>query len=160
MLYLNKDNFVLKGQESNLNITHLKNLKGIDFGDCPYILRTQYKVNDIYDQMSEESKNKFINNLAEPLDSSACENQKITIVSKPPLETLYYFQSIKKFQPFYQAVKEDIEIFNDHSKYYKDFCYPFIVLNKYDLTLNQRREFLQEYKENWALLDSNMPASD
>ncbi len=29
-----------------------------------------------------------------------------------------------------------------------------------DLTAKGKKEFLQEYKENWALLDSNMPVSD
>ena len=153
--YLNKGNFTLKGQESYLQITQLTKLKEIDFGDCPFILRTQYKVhnlNDIYVKMIEFEvdrnrmiKYSFINNLNEPLNANACENQTITIVSNPPLETLYYFQGNEKFKSFYQNVEEDIELFNEHSRFYKDYCYPFTVIDKYDLTLIERRKFLKEY---------------
>jgi len=149
--YLNKDNYTLKGQDSNLTLTHIKNLKGFDFGDCPYILRTQYKVNDIYVKMIQfeigGKKNihyNFIDNLSQPLNVSDCENQKVTILSNPPKETLYYFTGIEKFQSFYQNVKENIELFNIHSKFYNEYCLPVSVLDKYDLTLDQRREFLKE----------------
>ena len=151
--FLMKKNYELKGQNSNLQIIKVENLTGIDFGECPYILRAQYKTNIMVKFIEVEIRgNKNIsytfldgNDMLKPLDSSACENQKITIISNPPLETLYYLEGIKFFQPFFQIVKEGKELFNEYSDFYQDYCYPFTILNQYDLTLKQRREILERY---------------
>ena len=171
--YLMRNNFVLEGENSNLRISKVENLTGIDFGECPFILRAQYKTDVMAKVIEFEFKGKRIvnytfldaNNMLKPLNSSACENQRITILSQPPYETLYYFQDVIKFQPFYQIVKEGQKLFDEYSDFYQDFCYPVSVLDQYDLTLKQRREFLanknlsfcgkdcQYEGENWMTLE-------
>ena len=85
--YLMKNNYVLKGQDSNLQIGKVENLTDIDFGECPYILRTQYQTNVLvrFIEVEIRGKNKISytfldgNDMLKPLDSSSCQNQKISV---------------------------------------------------------------------------------
>ena len=150
--YLSKFKFEIEGQNSKMKIAKLNNFTDVDFGECPYILRTQFKINDIYVKYVEFEMSdrkhinyQFIDNMYQPLNSSACENQKVTIIEHPPKESLYYFKNIERFQSFYEHAKEGIQIFNEYSKFYNDYCIPYEVLNQFDLTLEYRRGFLTEY---------------
>ena len=159
--FLLKSNYVLKVQNGKRLIGKVVKLKGIDFEDCPYILRTPIKINKTVKYVEVQiRKNTNIsytfldgNDMLKPLDSSACKNQKITIINKPPLETLYLFKDIEKFQPFYQLVKEGKEIYNHYTNFSQDYCYPFVVLDKYDLTLKERRKFLKS--KNFSICEND-----
>ena len=117
-------------------IENLKILKFLIFIDY-------YYSEDIW---TEKIKKIFKDNFDKIYKKNFTQNQafksKITIISNPPLETLYYLEGIKFFQPFFQIVKEGKELFNEYSDFYQDYCYPFTILNQYDLTLKQRRLFL------------------
>ena len=82
------------------------------------------------------------NDLETPLDFSPCKNQTIKIIS-PPLNEIN-FESIKEFKKLIKIIKDNIELYNAFSPLYTDYCYPLSVLDKYDLILNDRREYIKE----------------
>jgi len=160
--FIKEKNIKIEGLNSVLRIGLEENIKkqddsnvGIDFGDCPQIIRTKYgikKSNEIiYKVIDLPFKGRRLladkyylydsDNLETPLNLSVCENQKITIVS-PPLNYLDYFENIEEVNMWYDLYKDGYDIFDEYSPIYIDPCFPISILDKYDLTLRDRREFI------------------
>jgi len=158
--FIKEQNIKIEGLNSVLQIGLEENMKnqndsniGIDFGDCPRIIRTKYKIkednNIIYKVIDFQYKGRRLtkyylydtDNLETPLDLSVCENQTVTIVS-PPLNYLDYFENIDGINTWYNLYKDGYNIFNTYSPIYTDPCIPLSILDKYDLTLRDRREFI------------------
>ena len=112
--FIKEQNLKIEGLNSVLQIGLEENIKkqedsniGIDFGDCPKIIRTKYEIKEdnkiIYKVIDLPYKGRRLlahkyylydtDNLETPLDLSVCENQTVTIVS-PPLNFLDYFENI------------------------------------------------------------------
>ena len=164
--YLTKNKIQIKGIKSNLQIGYSENLKkpddsniGIDFGDCPYILRTRVEVkrpeqfDNLYKVIDLEMNGTTIVNysvhntydLTTPVNLSVCENQTVTIVS-PPYDYLDYFEDAEMFEGYAEIVREGLDVFNAYSPLYTDPCFPLTMLNKYDLTLRDRRNYIGNRK--------------
>jgi len=163
--FIKEQNFKIEGLNSVLQIGLEENIKkqddsntGYDFGDCPKIIRTKYGIKDdnniIYKVIDFSFKGKRLtkyyvydtNNLETPLDLSVCENQTVTIVS-PPLNYLDNFENIEEVNMWYNLYKDGYNIFDSYSNIYTDPCIPISILNKYDLTLRDRKEIIA--KKNW-----------
>ena len=50
-------------------------------------------------------------------------------------------------------MKEGKEIYNHYTNFSQDYCYPFVVLDKYDLTLKERRKFLKS--KNFSICEND-----
>ena len=156
--FLRKNKIKIKGINSNLQIGLEDNLKnpddsdiGVDLGDCPEKLRIKYEIknaDDIIYKVYEITLNGTkivkwnaynIEDLEKPLDLSPCQNQKIKILS-PPLKN--YFEDYEEFQKFNKIIKDGINIYDAYSPIYNNSCIPLTVLDKYDMTLNDRREYI------------------
>ena len=157
----NKNKIKIEGLDSNVLFGPKDNLKnpndvdiGVDLGDCPEIVRLKYDIKNIICKVVDLTIDgtKIIDfelydtdNLETPLNKSYCENQTITIIS-PPYDYLDYFENIEEFEVYFQLMKEGIDIFNAYSPIYNDPCFPLSVLNKYDVTLRDRRNFISKKK--------------
>ena len=161
---LRKRKIKIEGINSNLLIGTENNLKlqqdsdiGIDFGKCPEKLRFSFGIqnnNELVYKVFEVIINgtKIINydaydtdNLETPLNFKPCEGEKITIIN-PPLND--NFENSEEFSEIINILKDNIEIYNASSPIYNNICYPLSVLNKYDLILRDRREYIEKKKIN------------
>jgi len=133
--------------------------KTINLGECPHLLRINLNIKEseqnlLYQSIdlkfNDTSKSiRFYNSefMDKPKNISYCENQNIT-----------YLHSIKDALPYiigniygndkeiFQLIKQGLEIFNAYSPIYNDPCYSLSILNKYDLTLNDRRQDMIKLK--------------
>ena len=158
--FFTKNKIKIEGLDSNLIIGLKDNLKnpddttiGVDLGNCPEIVRIKYGIksasNIIYKVVDLTfNGTRYVDfdlyntdDLETPLNKSYCENQTIKIIN-PPLDFLDNFENIEELETFFQIMKEGIDIFNAYSPIYNDPCFPLSVLNKYDLTLRDRRNFI------------------
>ena len=159
---LSRNNYVLEEKDSEIRIVPSENFNNFnqssednDFEECPYLLRTKYKMkikNNLvvkvieFELMGKHHFNYHIydtDNLFEPVTSSVCENKTVYVLSKPPLGFLYFLKAIKEFKLFFLFVEEWINKFNQSSNFSQEFCYKSAVLNKYDFTLKQLREYFK-----------------
>ena len=138
---------ILKNQNQNESDVEL------DFGECLEILRINYSI--------KENENTFlyktlelkingtrvvnyniydVNDVSNPLDLSSCKNKKITYVI--PFNPLDYFENNEEIEYWLSLIKDGNNIFDSYSSIYNDICFPLTLLNKYDLTLRERRELI------------------
>ena len=89
------------------------------------------------------------NYLKTPLNYEPCEGEKIKIIN-PPLSN-YDYGNPEELSKIIKILNDDIEIYNAYSPLYTDPCYPLSILNKYDLILNDRREYIN--KKNITLCE-------
>ena len=167
--FIKEQNIKIEGLNSVLQIGLEENIKkqddsniGIDFGDCPKIIRTKYGIkednNIIYKVIDFSFEGRRLtkyylydtDNLETPLNLSFCENQTVTIVS-PPLNYLDYFENVEGINTWYNLYRDGYNIFDTYSPIYTDPCIPISILNKYDLTLRDRREYI---------IKKNLPACE
>ena len=172
--FIEEQNIKIEGLNSVLKIGLEENIKkqdnsdiGIDFGDCPKIIRTKYEIKEnnkiIYKVIDLKYEGRRLtnykiyntDNLETPLDLSVCENQTVTIVS-PPLNYLDYFENYEELEMWYNLYKDGYDIFDGYSSIYSDPCFPLSILNKYDLTLRDRREFIDKKNYLYVKMDVNM----
>ena len=161
----------IEGINSNLQIGSEENLKiqngsdiGIDFGKCPEKIRFNFGIqnndNDILYKVFEVTINntKIIrykayetDNLENPIELSLCEGETVKIINSPELNE--NFENAEEFLKIINILKEGIEIYNAYSPIYTDYCYPLSVLDKYDLILRDRREYID--KKNIPLCEKD-----
>ena len=158
--YVNRYKIKIKGYNTNIQIGSEENLKnpddtdiGIDLGDCPDIIRTKFEMkhnNEIIYKVVDFTFNgrKYVDyylydtdDLETPLNLSSCENQNITIVSSPQ-EYLDSFENFEEYKNYFELLKDGKDIYDIFSPLYTDICYPLPILNKYDLTLADRRNYI------------------
>ena len=157
----------LEGIDSKLQIGTENNIKkqngfdiGIDFGNCPDIIRFNYgiqqneeliyKICELEINGTKIIKKDFYdpNNLKRPLSLEPCEGQKFKIINPPKNN---YNEILEQFPEVINIINDNIELFNAFSPIYTDPCYPIPILDKYDLILEDRRDFINEFKNKYAV---------
>ena len=161
--YLKNNTIQVKGNNSNLQFGIEENMKkanylniGIDFGNCIENILSNYSINNINDLILKVLELFFnetrivkyyfynIKDLNNPLDLLYCKDQIITIFS-PPINSTEYFQK-DEFNEWYEFLKLGKDILNPYSRIYTDPCFSFSILDKVDLTLTYRREYISKMK--------------
>ena len=126
-------------------------LKTINLGECPHLLRANlniigpeqsllYKIIDFkYDDTNNSIR--FYNSeyLDKPKNISYCENENITYITSYE-DALPYLKYSKYENIVLTFIEQGLDIFNAYSPIYNDPCYPLSIINKFDLTLNDRRK--------------------
>ena len=161
---LSKKKIKIKGINSTLQIGYADFLKAndikdvsIDFGDCPQRItfnitsvdnkefKPTIKVVDLVVNNTRLIHYDFYDSkdFMKPLDITPCKNEIITIVS-PNLNNslLDYLKNFKQYPIIMQLIKDGSTTYDIYSHLYNDSCFSLSELDKYDLTLNERRDYL------------------
>ena len=135
------------------NDTIKKDLETINLGKCANLLRVNLDIinpeqNLLYQSIDlkfEDDSNRITFYSSEFLDKpkniSYCENQNIT-----------HIRSIEDFEKYINKSKHrdfinhyynmGLDMFNAHSPIYNDPCYPLTTIDKLDMTLKERIEYM------------------
>ena len=158
-------NIEIMGTESNIQIglffnTSNEYYRKIDFGNCPEILRLHLNISQpeelmfkIIDFKTIRYGNKIeyefyrTSDIYNPLNTQDCENQTIKYIL-PSDDFLEYLKEYKYKDDVMKYLKDGHEIFDAYSKVYNDPCYPLSLLNKVDLTLQERRKEIYIFKDS------------
>ena len=146
---------LLIGTEENLKKQNGEDI-GFDNGKCSDIIRfslgIQNNYNDLIYKVFELHVNgtKIVkyyaydtNDLKTPLDLTSCEGQTVKIINPP---TNYDFEIPEEFYDVINILNDNIEIYNAYSPLYTDPCYPLSILDKYDIILSDRKEYIDKKK--------------
>jgi hypothetical protein len=144
---------LLIGTEENLKKQNGDDI-GFDNGKCSDIIRfnlgIQNNDNDLIYKVFELHFNgtrivKYYaydtKDLKTPLDLTSCEGQTVKIINPP---TNYDFEFPEEFYDVINILNDNIEIYNAYSPLYTDPCYPLSVLDKYDIILRDRKEYIDK----------------